>query len=432
MANTIKIKRGTRTQLNAAASASGLVQGEPYLITDENRLAVGLSATTYAEYALAGHDHDTEYQPLNDNLTELSGVSPPVATGYVKYPGYNTQGLWGFYGASSYGRDLISQASITAMVEYLELSGTMAVQSPSSVSITGGSIAGTTLAIASTTDLSADLADADEVVVYDTSASANRKSALSRFWTYITSKLAGSSPEVAGLNLGHASDTTLTRSAAGQVTIEGVQIATASNSMTLSNKSLAAGTTISRAGGTEGGELGLQVPASGTNLSSDILLDISGDYFRLFEAGGTNRGARFPIDDCSASVGSNFVIDNLTQTLTNKTLTDPAIIGAIKEDVYAITDGAAFEIDPSNGTIQTITLGNNRTPKATNFAAGESVTLMVLDGSAYTLTWTDTTFGTSGVVWVGGTAPTLDTTKYTVIELWKVGSQVYGALVGAA
>ncbi|MEN6304148.1 MAG: hypothetical protein ABFD96_15560, partial [Armatimonadia bacterium] len=217
MANTIKIKRGTRTQLNAAASASGLVQGEPYLITDENRLAVGLSATTYAEYALAGHDHNTEYQPLNDNLTELSEVSPPVATGYVKYPGYNTQGLWAFYNASSYGRDLISQASITAMVEYLELSGTMAVQSPSSVSITGGSIAGTTLAIASTTDLGADLADADEVVVYDTSASANRKSALSRFWAYITSKLAGSSPEVAGLHLGHASDTTLTRSAAGQV-----------------------------------------------------------------------------------------------------------------------------------------------------------------------------------------------------------------------
>ncbi len=121
-----------------------------------------------------------------------------------------------------------------------------------------------------------------------------------------------------------------------------------------------------------------------------------------------------------------------TQTLSAKTLTDPVIIGAILEDIFTITDGAAFEIDPGNGTIQLITLGASRTPKATNFAAGESVTLMVLDGSAYTLTWTDATFGGSGVVWVGGTAPTLDTTKYTVIELWKVGGQVYGALVGAA
>jgi len=158
------------------------------------------------------------------------------------------------------------------------------------------------------------------------------------------------SPQFTAIELGHASDTTLARSAAGQVTIEGVQVATASNSM----------------------------------------------------------------------------------TLTGKTLTDPAIIGAITEDIYAITDGAAFEVDPSNGTIQTITLGASRTPKATDFAAGESVTLMVDDGSASTLTWTDATFGTSGVIWVGGTAPTLNTTKYTVIELWKVGSQVYGALVGAA
>jgi hypothetical protein len=121
-----------------------------------------------------------------------------------------------------------------------------------------------------------------------------------------------------------------------------------------------------------------------------------------------------------------------TQTLTNKTLTDPAIIGTILEDVFTITDGAAFEIDPGNGSVQLITLGASRTPKATNFAAGEAVTMMILDGTAYTITWTDATFGGSGVVWVGGTAPTLDTTKYTVIELWKVGTQVYGALVGAA
>jgi hypothetical protein len=123
-----------------------------------------------------------------------------------------------------------------------------------------------------------------------------------------------------------------------------------------------------------------------------------------------------------------------TQTLTNKTLTDPAITGTILEDVYTITDGAAFEIDPGNGSIQLITLGANRTPKATNFAAGEAITLMVDDGSAYTLTWTDATFGGSGVVWKtdNGSAPTLNTSGYTVIVLWKVSTQVYGARVGNA
>jgi hypothetical protein len=142
----------------------------------------------------------------------------------------------------------------------------------------------------------------------------------------------------------------------------------------------------------------------------------------------------------ATSLGNNtnanggFVVTDGTATLTNKTLTDPAIIGTILEDVYTISDGAAFEIDPGNGSIQLITLGASRTPKATNFAAGEAITLMVDDGTAYTLTWTDATFGGSGVVWKtdGGVAPTLNTTGYTVIVLWKVGTQVYGARVGDA
>ena len=51
MALTIKAKRGTREQINSAASANGLVQGEIYLITDEDRFAIGLSANTYETYA---------------------------------------------------------------------------------------------------------------------------------------------------------------------------------------------------------------------------------------------------------------------------------------------------------------------------------------------------------------------------------------------
>ncbi|WP_221795934.1 phage tail fiber protein [Aquisediminimonas sediminicola] len=117
---------------------------------------------------------------------------------------------------------------------------------------------------------------------------------------------------------------------------------------------------------------------------------------------------------------------------TGLALTDPVITGAILEDIYTIADGAAFEIDPGNGTIQAVVLGASRTPKATNFANGESVTLSVDDGTAYALTWTDTTFGASGVKWVGGTAPTLAATGLTWVTLWKVGGQVYGALTGAS
>lgn len=113
-----------------------------------------------------------------------------------------------------------------------------------------------------------------------------------------------------------------------------------------------------------------------------------------------------------------------------QTLTDPVLNGALVEEAFTISDAAGFEIDPSNGTLQNVTLGANRTPKGTNFAAGESVTLRIKDGTAYTITWTDATFGGSGVVWVGGTAPTLDTTNWTVVVLWKEGGQVYGLYVG--
>ena len=106
-----------------------------------------------------------------------------------------------------------------------------------------------------------------------------------------------------------------------------------------------------------------------------------------------------------------------TQTLTNKTL------GDLSETVYTITDGASVDLNPANGPLQLWTLGANRTATASSFAAGESMLLMVADGTAYTLTWPTMT-------WVGGTAPTLATSGYTVVELWKISTTLYGAHVG--
>jgi hypothetical protein len=101
----------------------------------------------------------------------------------------------------------------------------------------------------------------------------------------------------------------------------------------------------------------------------------------------------------------------------------------VKDTVHTISDGAGFEIDPANGSIQVVTLGDDRTPAATNFEAGQVVLLGIDDGTDYTVTWT-----TVAVTWVkaGGTseAPTLATTGYTWVLLWKVGSTIYGTEVG--
>ena len=174
----------------------------------------------------------------------------------------------------------------------------------------------------------------------------------------------------------------------------------------------------------DSGDIGVTVQGYDTDLAAVAALSTTGLVNRT--GSGTAATVTVPSGDL---VGTS-----ATQTLTAKTLTDPAIIGTILEDVFTITDGAAFEVDPGNGSIQLITLGASRTPKATNFAAGEAVTLMVDDGSAYTLTWSDATWGGTGVVWKtnAGAAPTLNTTGYTVIVLWKVATQVYGARVGDA
>lgn len=99
------------------------------------------------------------------------------------------------------------------------------------------------------------------------------------------------------------------------------------------------------------------------------------------------------------------------ETLTNKTLT------GYTETVYALI-GTTPVFNPANGTIQTWTLLGNSTPTS-SINAGQSMTLMIDDGTAYTITW-------PSVTWMNGTAPVLNTSGYTTIVLWKVGSTLYG------
>jgi len=102
---------------------------------------------------------------------------------------------------------------------------------------------------------------------------------------------------------------------------------------------------------------------------------------------------------------------------------DITLSNSVIETVFALT-GTTPSIDPNNGTIQTWALSANSTPTE-NLSAGESVLLMVADGTSYTITWPT-------ITWVNnlGNAPTLNTVGFTVIAIWKVGGTLYGSLVG--
>lgn len=139
-----------------------------------------------------------------------------------------------------------------------------------------------------------------------------------------------------------------------------------------------------------------------------------------------------PIDDgeqlSSVRAKLNLTIDEANKVEAVEILAQSALqpedinvtVAGTIDDIYSIADGASVDIDPANGGIQLWILGANRTPTAANFVNGQSVTLLIDDGTAYAITWT--------IVdkWFGG-APTLSTTELTGIVLFKAGGVVYGA-----
>ena len=167
--------------------------------------------------------------------------------------------------------------------------------------------------------------------------------------------------------------------------------------------------------------------------------DTTANFTGTLQNGGSNVVVDSDIGSTVQAYDANITTATNTQTLTNKTLTSPTITSptvtsptindGYTEEVYAIPSSTTPALSPTNGSIQTWTLTGASTPTAGTWADGQSLTLMVDDGTAYTITWTSVS-----VTWKtdGGSAPTLNTSGYTAVQLWKVGSTIYGARVGDA
>lgn len=72
---SLKVKRGSRSQIDAAASSGSLNAGEPYLITDESRIAIGTSTTAYTAFAKQTETGFSASFPFY----KASGVSDTIA-----------------------------------------------------------------------------------------------------------------------------------------------------------------------------------------------------------------------------------------------------------------------------------------------------------------------------------------------------------------
>ena len=170
--------------------------------------------------------------------------------------------------------------------------------------------------------------------------------------------------------------------------------------------------------------------------TTPVSLDINGGTIDGVTIGGSSAGAITGTTITGTTINASTVdinggaIDGTTVGSTTKaaggfttvTTTGAVTLGAeVVEKTYSLTGTA---LDPANGTVQYKTLSANTT-LTDGLAAGESMTLMIDDGTARTITWPT-------ITWVNnaGAAPTLATSGYTVIALWKVSTTLYGALVG--
>jgi len=89
---TIKVKRGTRSEINTAASASGLNQGELYLITDEDVLAVGTSTSTFVDQS-GGAGSGSSYIEHSSTVSDSLAISAGTNRMYVGNTSFSSGGV---------------------------------------------------------------------------------------------------------------------------------------------------------------------------------------------------------------------------------------------------------------------------------------------------------------------------------------------------
>jgi hypothetical protein len=160
-------------------------------------------------------------------------------------------------------------------------------------------------------------------------------------------------------------------------------------------------------------------------------------------AAGTSAGdsVRYEQVVLSASLGTNVATflatpssANLAAALTDETgsganvfatsptLVTPTITG-YTESVVTLATSGSIALSITSGTVQSCAAAGTVT-FTDSLSSGQSISLLLTNGSTYTINWPTTTWVTAA----GNTAPTLSASNTLVF--WKISSTLYGALVG--
>ena len=126
---------------------------------------------------------------------------------------------------------------------------------------------------------------------------------------------------------------------------------------------------------------------------------------------------------------SDFTItgNDLTQTLTAKTLTNPTVTNYVESVVAIGNSSTAVTLSLTNGTVQTVTMTGNCTFTMPTATAGKSFILIISTGAgSFTGTFTS-------VKWPNNAAPTLTTTatRWDILTFVADGTNWYGTYAQA-
>ena len=136
--------------------------------------------------------------------------------------------------------------------------------------------------------------------------------------------------------------------------------------------------TVTASSGDEGGEINLAKPATNSTISGNVAIDIYQNKIRIFETGGSNRGAYIDLTSANTGVGSNLLSSGGGATtldgLTDVTAPTPASGDFLK------WNGTAWVNDPIN--LGTDTTGNYML----DVSAGTGVSVSHTQGEGSTAT----------------------------------------------
>jgi hypothetical protein len=133
------------------------------------------------------------------------------------------------------------------------------------------------------------------------------------------------------ISFGASNANTLGRAGTGPLTYTGDFKATglvSGNELTSTNST-----------GSEGGQVNLAIPASGTSLVSSVTIDVYGNQLRFFQ-GDSAKGAYIDLTATSAGVGTNLLNPTSTPDTVARATADAAFAKANIADQRAVTSGA--------------------------------------------------------------------------------------------